>query len=100
MSFIKIDKIIEKIDFSNIVKLFRKGDIHKVYSKMFDTADFCAVEELKRYIPRLETKTNRNLMNHEDFIKFVDKIAKYRDQRFKYHMEQMKELLKIRLKEN
>ena len=91
------------IDFSNLVRLFRKGDITKVYSKMYDLAEYIAIHEMKLY--RLLLQNEMDEMKKAGFhpkdiaSEYTKKSYEYKKERIQTHIKEMKELLVLHLKE-
>jgi hypothetical protein len=76
-------------DLNNIIKLFKKGDIPKVYEKMYFVAEKLAWRDFHGY--KTELFFNKT-------IRYMD----YVDERREYHMNEMKKLLResMKYKEN
>jgi hypothetical protein len=88
------DLNIFKIDIGNLAKLSRKGKIVKVYRAMYREGERLAVKELKLFMSEMAvTKYNMSA------LKGVEMIFNYRKDRIAYHMDEMKKLLEISLKE-
>ena len=82
------------IKFDNLVKLSKKGQIHKLYYKMYCVAEKLAIHENKKYLAEIGI-THSNM----DIIQGFELIAKHRQERIEYHYNEMKKLLKMSLKE-
>ena len=86
------------LDLGNIVKLFSKGNIVKVYDKMFRLAERFANHEAENYKIELKNKIKIAELAGKKFdkdfpIETVHSIWKFRNERFDYHMNEMKDLL-------
>jgi hypothetical protein len=92
----------------DLKKLFDKGEIDKLYTKMYQLADENAVSDLQRYsaMKRAELlrKMNELVMNPQDGdpaaekLKFVRQLHDYRSKRFKFHLDSMFRLLELYVK--
>ena len=90
----------------NIRKLFLSGRIDKVYKKIYDLAEELAVHEMKIYQSLTASKlikksVNLENPNFEDIL--LEKVVAYRQKRLQHHINEMKNLLKLReeiLKDN
>lgn len=95
-------RMIENFINLNIQKLFLKGDIARVYSKMYSIAEEIAIHEVKQKQHSLINKADRRFKKTKDIFSFPDEVSKYKEKRIQHHINEMKELLKMReeLKEN
>lgn len=83
----------------NIQKLFLSGNIDKVYEKMYNVAEKLAIHEVKLYQDLLMQKmTDRKIKTGKDFdsIEYFNKVVNHRQERLQHHINEMKELLKLR----
>ncbi|MFW5982933.1 MAG: hypothetical protein ACOCQ4_00380 [bacterium] len=76
------------INIENIVKLYEKGKIAKMYEQMYYTANKLAREDLNTF--RIKT-----IFGRKDPSEFIE----YLDERKEYHMREMKKLLDRKLKQ-
>ncbi|MGV8168819.1 MAG: hypothetical protein ACP5N3_02075 [Candidatus Nanoarchaeia archaeon] len=94
-----------QVTINNIIKLFKKGNISDTYYKMYKRADKLASYEMnlrrdsfvREHIIDMKSKDIKS--PHEYMLAFEERVLNYRDERLKYHMEEMKKLLELRLKE-
>ena len=97
MNFLKM-KIFDNLFNLNIQKLFLEGKIDKVYDRMYTIAHNLAVEELKKNFELINIKLRKSKsFNEKDYPeKFLERILEYKKKRIEHHMNEMKELLKLR----
>lgn len=88
------DLNIFKIDFHNLAKLSREGKIVKVYRAMYNEADRLAIHEMKSFLAELATTKPET-----SAIKGIEMITNFKKERMAFHMDEMKKLLEISLKE-
>lgn len=81
-----------------IQKLFLQGKIDAVYERMYNLAEKLAVHEVKLYQSLLTTRLLKKSENqNKDLMgELLDKVAVYRQKRIQFHINEMKELLKLR----
>lgn len=87
------DLSILKID--NLIRLFKRGDISKLYEKMYATADRIAAYEMEKYITNKFKDVLKKEVSHD---KANDQIDNYRKQRTKFHLNQMYRLIELHSK--
>ncbi|MCH7568742.1 MAG: hypothetical protein IIA87_04950 [Nanoarchaeota archaeon] len=82
----------------NIQKLFLKGDIAKAYEKMYKIAEGIASHEMERrtnlFHKLAKKKTKDNLRDYMG--EYLEEMIKYKEKRTQHHINEMKELLKLR----
>lgn len=83
----------------NMIKLFRQGKISKLYSEMYSIAEEFAIHEVNIKKGIIMQKLDKRLNPNEYFGKYIEKISDYRDKRLNYHMNEMKKLLEMGLKD-
>ena len=66
---------------------------------MYGLAEELSIHETKRHREEIFSKLDKNKKPDEYMLSIMEEINKYRDGRFKFHMDEMKELLKLALKE-
>jgi hypothetical protein len=83
----------------DIKKAFDKGDIDKLYTKMYQLADENAVADLRRYSAmkkaELLHKVNKGDDPATESLKLVKQLHDYRSKRFKFHLDSMFRLLEL-----
>ncbi|MBU3940406.1 MAG: hypothetical protein KKH88_00560 [Nanoarchaeota archaeon] len=88
----------------DLYKLFKKGDITKLYSKMYSLAEELANNDSRRYKERLEIELMSRLKNPLLKLPTIRDMARrtfdFWDKRFNFYLNEMKELLKKRLEED
>jgi len=84
----------------DIKKAFDKGDIDKLYTKIYQVADENAVADLRRYsaMKRAELLQRINRGDAPETLKFVKQLQNYRNKRFKFHLDHMFRLLELYVK--
>ena len=88
-------------DLQNLHKLFKKGNIVKLYHQMYALAEELAIHDMDVHMTMIDKKSKEKPEENKSSIeKWVEKVFEYRDQRFEYHFNQMKELLKMKIKED
>jgi len=82
----------------NIQKLFLKGNIAKAYQKMYEIAEVIASHEMERrthLFHKLAKKKTKE--NTKDYVwEYLEEMIKYKEKRTQHHINEMKELLKLR----
>ncbi len=82
----------------NIPKLILKGDVAKAYQKMYIIAEEIASHETERrthLFHKLAKKKTKD--NVKDYMwEYVEEMIKYKEKRTQHHINEMKELLKLR----
>ena len=79
----------------NLVKLYEKGRIVKVYDKMNKEAEMLAVHEIETFLVELKHK----LASKEiEGMNVINLLIDFRKERIDYHMSEMKKLLNEQLK--
>jgi len=74
-----------------------RKNIANLYSEMYQLAEDIAIHEMKKFESRIRFNSIyrkamlKGLYDDEEVI--ADKISKYRDERLKHHMDEMKEFL-------
>jgi hypothetical protein len=80
-------------------KAFDKGEIDKLYLKMYETAESIAVSETKLYMNKVAMEFReklRSVENDEETPELhLSKIADYRNTRIQFHLDQMYKLLEL-----
>lgn len=89
----------------NILKGLRKGNIVKVYSKMYSLAENLASRETEKYLTESLSKIEVSQVggdkwDNEALIKFVNNIWNFHNDRINHHMDEMKKLLVMSSKAN
>ncbi|MFA5792219.1 MAG: hypothetical protein WC884_04285 [Candidatus Paceibacterota bacterium] len=76
-----------------------KGDIVRLYKKMYGLAEELAVHELEQKMPIMGR--NHILQKQKEVSQkdFVQEILIYKNKKIKFHMDEMKKLLEMRIKE-
>jgi len=90
---------LEKIEFKPTFKrgLFRREDITTLYAEMYQLAGDIAIHEMKKVLARL--RVNNAYKRYftggkiDDPVELNAKVSQYRDERLKYHMDEMKKIL-------
>jgi hypothetical protein len=86
----------------DIKKAFDKGDIDKLYTKMYQLADENAVSDLRRYSAMKQAellhRVNKGDEPATESLKFVKQLHDYRNKRFKFHLDSMFRLLELYIK--
>ena len=94
------NKIIDKLNI-NFVKLFNKGKIDRLYEKIYILAEKLALHEMKKkssiILHELEKKY-KNERNDDIILEYLKGISVYKDERIKFHMDEMKNWLELNLK--
>ena len=85
-----------KLDFKHLAKLLEKGRVDVVYNKMYSVADRRSRDEIETYIYELRAKIHTIKSNADLLTKILD----FRKERFEHHMNEMKQLLEMSLKES
>lgn len=82
----------------NIQKLFLKGDIAKAYQKMYAIAEEIASHEMERRDHLFHKLAKRKTKgNSSDYMwEYLEEMVKYKEKRTQHHLNEMKELLKLR----
>jgi hypothetical protein len=81
----------------NIQKLFLKGDIANAYRKMYELAEEIANHELKQKRFLIADKASKKFEKDPSNLGvFEGEVTRYKEKRIDYHMNKMKELLKLR----
>ena len=90
------------IDFKNLVKLFKKGKIPKVYSEMYSTAESIALHETEKFMNEIYLKNLENKINKtpKDTFDYFSRIQKFREERIEFHLSKMFKLLEMSLAED
>ena len=72
-----------------------KGDVVKLYQRMYRLAEDIAIHEMRKSALILEFNISydKMLKGKDNDENILNKVSEYRDERVKYHMEQMKEIL-------
>lgn len=74
-----------------------RGDVVRLYQRMYQLAESIALHEMRKFESRIRfNKMYRKATlkgEYDDEEVILEKISNYRDERLKYHMEQMKEIL-------
>jgi len=82
------------LNIKNMLKLFHKGRVDKIYEKIYSIAENLAIHDTEHYESRVYgefmVKDKKNIVND-----YTLKILKYRTERLEYHMNKMIELLKL-----
>ncbi len=82
----------------DIQKLFLRGDIAKAYQKMYVIAEKIASYEMERknfLFHKLASKKIKD--NSSDYMEeYFGEMVKYKEKRTQHHINEMKELLKMR----
>jgi len=82
-----------------IQKAFDKGEIDKLYKRMYETAESIAARETRLYMGKvvLEWKEKIRLpdKDYETPESRLSKIADYRNNRIQFHLDQMYKLLEL-----
>jgi allophanate hydrolase subunit 1 len=82
----------------NIQKLFLRGNITKAYQKMYGIAEEIASHEMQRrihYFHKMAKKKTKD--NIKDYVwEYGEEMVKYKEKRTQHHLNEMKELLKMR----
>ncbi|RLF28158.1 MAG: hypothetical protein DRN05_04565 [Thermoplasmata archaeon] len=74
-----------------------REDVVKLYQRMYQLAENIVIHEMRKFESKLRLNkrykkvTLKGKYDNEEII--LEKISNYRDERLKYHMEQMKEIL-------
>lgn len=92
-------KIIDNFISLNIQKLFLSGRIDKAYRKMYELAEELAIHETELYKSLTGSKLIRKVNNSKDFdlmSNLLEKVVAYRQKRLQHHINEMKDLLKLR----
>ena len=84
-----------KLDFKHLAKLLEKGRVDVVYNKMYKIADRRSRGEIEIYLYELMGKSHTIKSNADLLTKILD----FRKERFEHHMNEMKQLLEMSLKE-
>lgn len=85
----------------NMKKLFDKGEIDQLYSKMYEVADTIALGEAAKYenLKRLELNREFSVSDPRgpapDTLKFVKQVQKFRNTRVDFHLHNMCQLLEL-----
>ncbi len=80
------------LDFANLAKLMKNGRVDKVYYKMYRVADNLMREDFQRF--QLGLLKDYNMGTTE----LLDKLTDFFNGRIEYHMNEMKELLEMSMK--
>lgn len=81
----------------NIPRLLIRGNIVRVYDKMYNLAESLAIHEMNQRDRLLLDKANKKVKDpHKYLITFAKEMTNYKEKRIEYHMNKMKELLKFR----
>lgn len=82
----------------NVQKMFISGKIDKVYSNIYNVAEGLAVHETNLYRNLLEHKLRKKaqITQEDNTLEYFDKVVKYRQERLQHHINEMKDLLKLR----
>lgn len=91
-------KLFDNILSLKIQKLFLQGKIEVAYERMYNTARRLAAKEILEDLETINIKLGKNnsIQGLEYWEKILEKIASMKKNRIAYHMEKMKELLKLR----
>jgi len=82
-------------------KLFDKGEIDLLYSRMYEVADTIALGEAARYENLKRLEFNREYLSSDprgpapDTLKVVRQVRKFRNTRLDFHLRNMCHLLEI-----
>jgi len=80
-------------------KAFDRGEIDKLYTKMYETAESIAVQETKLYMQKLLLKWQEELglsdKDGETPQSEVRKMLDFRNSRIQFHLDQMYKLLEL-----
>jgi len=93
------------ISINPLFKLYRKGDIVRLYKKMYNLAEELAIHELEQRKIHLVTSANKDdIKDEKGLYTYVGNIetilAEYKQQRIDYHVKEMQKLLIMRSKED
>jgi hypothetical protein len=84
----------------NIQKLFIRGRIDKVYERMYNVAESLAAHETKKMFEIIANNSKKKLpkdISPEDYYwNYATEVMEYRQKRIEHHINEMKELLKLR----
>ena len=86
-----------KIKTKNLIKLFARGDISRLYEKMYSVAESIAAHETDRYTRR---KLREFVRKNQSKLEASKQIDKYRQQRLNFHLNQMYRLIELRAKQS
>jgi len=81
--------------------LFDKGEIDRLYSRMYEVADTIALGEAARYENLKRLELNREFFVSDprsptpDTFKFVKQVRKFRNTRLDFHLHNMCHLLEL-----
>lgn len=88
---------IEIQPFKKTVFSLAKGGIDNMYSRMYEIAESLAIHEMNKFEARVRFYDAYDIAVHgkesKDYVELTKEIAKFRDERVKYHMQEMKEIL-------
>lgn len=86
-------------------KAFDKGDIDKLYSKMYQVADSLSASETRRYIAKKGIEFSEKMITHlankngeSHTLRLTKQISNYRNNRLKFHLDYMFRLLELYVK--
>ena len=81
------------VKIENLLKLSKKGQIHRIYFKMYKIADELAIHEAKNFLLELGmTKGDKKAK------KGVELMINHKKERIEYHLNKMYELLEMHIK--
>ena len=75
-----------KVD--NLIKLSKRGQIHRIYAKMYQVADELAVHETKNFL--IELGITKGRIGSKENVKLM---IDYKKERIEYHLNRMEKLL-------
>ena len=99
--------VVLKLDLSNILHIFNKGNITKTYKKMYDMARELAGQDMGRHSNEIMNKIQTATMygkgknwDNETWIQLNHDMWNYGNERMKFHMNNLEKLLILSLKQS
>ncbi|MFA5061284.1 MAG: hypothetical protein WC494_03140 [Candidatus Pacearchaeota archaeon] len=79
-----------------IQKLFLQGKIDSVYERIYNVAEKLAVHEMKQRGELIVDKASKKFDIQKNKWAYIEEMVKYKEKRIQHHINEMKELLKLR----
>ena len=88
--------IIDSFFSLNIQKLFISGRVDKAYERMYAVAERLAIHEMQQRTGKILNSGKKKFDIENDPWAYPEEMAKFKAQRIKHHIEEMKSLLTLR----